>query len=305
MSSPLWRWVRALLGLAIVGYAIRFLTRNWAQIRAAELDWRITPGWVIASVLLILATYALLVEGWRRMVAGWGTTLPYPVAARVWVLSSMGKYLPLKVWAIAGMAVLGREAGIPPWVATASAVVLQIVSIGTGALVVALTGSGALEAASPGAQAALTALVGIAIGCLTVVLWPAPLNWLLRRLGWQTAITAPAPGPLVIGVAVNALAWILYGVSLSWLTRGVFHEAPLSVAAAVGAFTASYLAGFLFLLAPGGFGVREMVFVLLTQAALGPTKALALAAVSRVGMTAADLLAALPFVLRRKTGDVT
>lgn len=300
MSKGWWRWLRAILGLAIVGYAIRFLVRNWEQVRTADLAWQINPVAIVGSLVLVLATYALLVEGWRRMVAGWGTRLEWWVAARIWVLSSMGKYLPFKVWAIAGMAVLGQEAGVPGWVATASAVVLQIVSIGTGALVVAVTGSTALEAARPGAQAALAALVGVAIASLTVVLWPRPLNWLLRRFGGEVSISAPAPAPLIAGVIINALAWILYGVALAWLASGLFADAALSVPAAIGAFTASYLAGFLFLLAPGGFGVRELVFVLLTQSALGPSKALALAAVSRVGMTIADLLAAAPFVIRRK-----
>lgn len=301
MSKGWWRWIRAALGLAIVGYAVRFLVRNWEQVKAADLAWRIDPIAIVGSLALVLATYALLVEGWRRMVAGWGTRLPWWVAARIWVLSSMGKYLPLKFWAIAGMAVLGREAGVPAWVATASAVVLQIVSIGTGALVVALTGTTALEAANPGAQAALAALVGIAIASLTFVLWPKPLNWLLRRLGGEVTISAPAAGPLLTGVVINAVAWVLYGVALAWLARGVFAESALSVPAAIGAFTASYLAGFLFLLAPGGLGVRELVFVMLTQSALGPSKALALAAVSRIGMTLADLLAAAPFVVRRRT----
>lgn len=300
MSKGWWRWIRALLGLAIVGYAIRFLIRNWEQVRSADLVWRIDPVAIAGSLALVLATYALLVEGWRRMVAGWGTRLDWWVAARVWVLSSMGKYLPFKVWAIAGMAVLGKEAGVPGWVATASAVVLQIVSIGTGALVVAVTGSTALEAARPGAQAALTALVGIAIASLTVVLWPRPLNWLLRRFGGEATISAPAAGPLIAGVVINALAWVLYGLALAWLASGIFADSSLSVTTAIGAFTASYLAGFLFLLAPGGFGVRELVFVMLTQSALGPSKALALAAVSRVGMTLADLLAAAPFVIGRK-----
>ncbi|MEZ4456300.1 MAG: hypothetical protein R2882_07085 [Gemmatimonadales bacterium] len=55
--------------------------------------------------------------------------------------------------------------------ATASAIVLQIVSIGTGALVVALTGSQALEAQNPGTHAVLAGLVGIAMASLLLVLW--------------------------------------------------------------------------------------------------------------------------------------
>ncbi|HEV8613162.1 MAG TPA: hypothetical protein VGQ73_06605, partial [Gemmatimonadales bacterium] len=75
--------------------------------------------------------------------------------------------------------------------------------------------------------------------------------------------------------------------------------AELSLLEAIGAFAGSYIAGLLFLLAPGGLGVREGVFMWMLQDRLGPANALALAAVSRLGMTVADVLAALPFVLTR------
>ena len=163
MDSRWFRWIRRGLGLAIVVYAIRFLVRNWESIRSAPLEWRIRPIPIVASVALIVLTYGLLIESWRRMVAGWGTTLRFWPAARVWVLSSMGKYLPGKLWAIAGMAMLGKEEGIPAWVATASAIVLQVISIGTGALIVALTGSSVLEQTSPGSRFGLLLLMAVAV----------------------------------------------------------------------------------------------------------------------------------------------
>jgi uncharacterized membrane protein YbhN (UPF0104 family) len=92
------------------------------------------------------------------------------------------------------------------------------------------------------------------------------------------------------------LAWLLYGVSLWLLARGLLPDAGLGLADAIGVFAASYIAGLLFLLAPGGLGVRESVMVLMLSPGVGLANALALAAVSRIGMTVADLLAALPFI---------
>ncbi len=303
MGSRWWRWIQAALGLAIVGYAVRFVVENWTTIRAAPLEWRIRVLPIAASLGLILATYALLIEAWRRVVNGWGADIGWWPAARVWVLSSMGKYLPGKVWTIAGLGVLGKEQGVPPLTATASAVVLQLVSIATGALVVAVTGTGTLERESPGIRFAIWALAGVAALSLGLVLRPKLLNWLLGKLGVDAEIGRPDPTALAIGVGVNGLAWVLYGVALYWLAAGVFVESRLTLVQAIGAFTASYLAGFLALLAPGGLGVRETVFFLVTSSTLGPAQALALAAVSRVGMTAADLLATAPFVLGRGRGN--
>src|SRR5437016_11395969 len=131
VHSRWWRGLQWAGGVLVVAFVVRYVVSNWAQVRAQPIEWRISPTLVASSLLLVLATYGLLIESWRRMLAGWGPRLPWSEAARVWVLSSMGKYLPGKVWAIAGMAMLARRRGVPAWAATASAILLQVVSIGT------------------------------------------------------------------------------------------------------------------------------------------------------------------------------
>ena len=109
------------------------------------------PGLVIASAAVVWAMYVLLIAAWRRMLAGWGQPLAglgrrpdlEPVQPR--------QVSPGKVWAIAGMALMAQRAGVAAWAATASAIVLQVLAIGTGAVVVGLTGDrGAGERRIPG-----------------------------------------------------------------------------------------------------------------------------------------------------------
>ena len=71
----------------------------------------------------------------------------------------------------------------------------------------------------------------------------------------------------------------------------------LDLATAVTAFTASYLAGFLALLAPGGLGVREGLFILMLQQPIGIGPATALAVASRLLLTLTEFGAAAPFLL--------
>lgn len=300
MRKQWWRWVQWGGGLLVLAFIVRYLIRNWATIRTEPVAWQLAPQWIVASLGVILATYALLAESWRRMLQGWGPRLPWFHAARIWVLSSMGKYLPGKVWAVAGMAVLAQRKGVPAWAATASAILLQVVSIGTGALLVGATGIGLLEAHRPGSRwALLIILIASAIG-LALVLCPPLAGRLLAGIGVASGkrLTPSAPA-VAFGIGANLAAWLLYGVALWCLARGVLPTAKLGLGDAVGAFAGSYIAGLLFLLAPGGLGVREGVFMWMLQDRLGTANALALAAVSRLGMTVADLLAALPFVLGR------
>jgi len=282
----------------VVGLAARELARNWEALRSQPLAWQPQPGFLALSALVVWAMYAGLIWAWRVMLESWGQQLDGWTAARIWTVSSLGKYLPGKVWAIAGMAVMAQQAGVAAWAATGSAVVLQALAIGTGAAIVGLTGSVALEAAHPGARVALVALVIASAAGVGLVLWPPFLRGLLRAAGIKGAdAVAPRPAGIAIGIVANSVAWLGYGAALWLLARGLLPDANLSIAAAVAVFTASYLAGFLALIAPGGLGVREGLFILMLQGSLGIATATALALASRVLLTLTEFGAAAPFLL--------
>ena len=294
-------WLRAaqwIVGAAIVILAARTLVRNWEELRSQPLDWRIEPAWLVLSAVVVWLMYALLIVAWRTMLASWGQHLDGWSAARIWTVSSLGKYLPGKVWAVAGMALMSQRAGIAPWAATGSAVVLQVLAIGSGAAVAGLTGRRALESAHPGAGLALAALVAASLVGVGLLLWPPFLRRLLR-LAAPGADTRDAPGNFGIffGVAANLVAWLGYGAALWLLARGLLPSAGLAPGLAVAVFTASYLAGFLALFAPGGLGVREGLFILMLQGPLGIGAATALAVASRVLLTITELGAAVPFLV--------
>jgi hypothetical protein len=294
-------WVRVgqwLAGLLIIGLAARSLLRNWTELRSQPLEWRIEPGWLVLSALLVWAMYALLIVAWRMMLAGWGQRLDGWTAARIWTVSSLGKYLPGKVWAIAGMALLAQRAGIAAWAATGSAVVLQVLAIGTGAAVAGLTGRQAIAAADPRLGAVLGVLIAGAVAGVALLLWPAFLRRLLQLAAPDAEArgTPPVAG-IAFGIVANLVAWLGYGLALWLLARGLLPSAGLDPALAIAVFTASYLAGFLALFAPGGIGVREGLFILMLQGPLGIAAATALALASRVLLTITELGAAVPFLV--------
>jgi len=292
------RWAQWALAVLIIGFAARALVRNWDALRSQPLDWKIDPAWILLSAVVVWLMYALLIVAWRTMLAAWGQPLEAWTAARIWTVSSLGKYLPGKVWAIAGMALMARQAGVAPWAATGSAVILQVLAIGTGAAVAGLTGVGALEAARPGTRAALVLLVAASVVGVALLLWPPMLRRLLRLAApGSESRPAPAAGAIVLGIAANSVAWVGYGIALWLLARGVLPEARLDFSPAVAVFTASYLAGFLALLAPGGLGVREGVFILMLQGSLGIGIATGLAVASRLLLTVTELGAAIPFLV--------
>src|SRR5262249_1599229 len=158
-----------------------------------------------------------------------------------------------KVWAVAGMALMSKEAGIEPWAATGSAIIRQVLAIGTGAAVAAFSGAGALGSSRPGVRLAPATLVTASVVGVGRPPRPPLLRRLLRLAGADPVSgVAPAAGGIVFGIGANIIAWIGYGISLWLLARGILPGAGLTVLPAIAVFTASYLAGFLALLVPGG-----------------------------------------------------
>src|SRR5207253_8171855 len=120
-SPRRWLWaVQGLVTLAVLAFVGRSITRNWSEFRSLHVTLTIVPGWIVAAALVVLVTYVMQIESWRRILAGWRQRLPFTSAARIWTLANLGRYVPGKVWSVAGLLVLAQQAGVPPGPATAS-----------------------------------------------------------------------------------------------------------------------------------------------------------------------------------------
>jgi hypothetical protein len=297
----LWRIVQFAAGALLVGLAIRSIAANWQSLRAQRIDWQLSPGLIVASMLVVFTAYAVLVEAWRRVVLSMGQRLPFFSAVRIWFLASLGKYIPGKVWAVAGAAVLARRAGVDPSVAVAGALVLQALALASGAAAVALTARDALQALGPAAVPIAAVLLGLSAVGLAALASQSWLDRISRLLPSSfPRLRAVGFGILSLAFAANLLAWALYGSALLLLTRGVLPEVTLSLPQAIGVFTCSYLAGFVALFAPGGLGPRESVFLLMLAGDIGLKPAAGLALASRLLLTGTEVLPAVPLLLLRR-----
>jgi uncharacterized membrane protein YbhN (UPF0104 family) len=154
--------------------------------------------------------------------------------------------------------------------------------------------------------AALPVIVGGAIGDLAwlpalalflVALHPRIANpglsllfrWLRRPLerplSWQGLGTASL---------WQSAGWVLLAVPVILTSRDLGADGPRLIAIGIGAFALSWVAGFLFVLAPAGAGVREVVMTALLSTAMSPASALTVALLSRLMMTFGDVIVGIP-----------
>jgi hypothetical protein len=294
-----WTLAQVALGVAVVGLAVRSLARNWDLLQAQPLHWDLSPAWLVLALATVWLAYALLVEAWRRVVTGMRQGLGYVDAARICMLANLGRYVPGKVWSIAGTAMLSRRAGVDASAAVASAFVLQALSLASAVVVLAVLAPTTLAAVS-GPLAAATIGLGCVAGAGVLLLTSERALATIRRLvPVVPSGVSPVPlGTMLLAFAANVVAWGAYGFALQSLARGLTGEPHLTWLQATAVFTASYVVGLVAVFAPAGVGPRESVMVLLLQGPMGPKVALALAIAARVLWTVAELGAALPFLVQ-------
>lgn len=274
--------VQLLVAVVVLALVARTVAANWSSFRSLDFALRLRPLWLLASLASLAAVSALQIESWRRILAGWTQRLRFLPGARIWFLANLGRYVPGKVWSVAGLVVLAEREGIQRWAAAASAVAVQAVGLGTAAALVA--------AATPHAASPLRLAGAGLLACATIGLlaWKGALARLGRAVGATTEWRALPAGSVLTASALTLLSWCVYGFAFWALGRGLGLPAALPLADAAGVFALGYILGLLALFAPGGIGVREGVFYVLLTPYLGTAGALALSVASRLELTVTE-----------------
>lgn len=302
-KTSLTRIAQWLLAAVVIGFAARAIARQWQDVAPALENLRVKWPWILASGIIVIATYLLLVEAWRSTLRAWGDRLPYGTAARIWFVSNLGKYLPGKVWQIAAMGAMAQQRGVSAAAAIGSALVVNLVSIIAGVAVIVAT-AGRRVALAVGPQTStvdertsvLIALGLVVLGIGALVLTPVLVPRLARLAGRVTGKSVGVPTvparAIWIAAASTAASWIFYGVAFALFANGITPRAAGNAASYIAVYTGSYLAGYLALFVPGGVGVREAAIVLaMPRFELASTAdATIIALTSRLWLTVLEIL---------------
>jgi uncharacterized membrane protein YbhN (UPF0104 family) len=249
-----------------------------------------------ASCLALLAGYFMSAALWGRIVVDLGgPRLPAFQAVQLFMVANLGRYLPGKVWQIAGLAVLARGRGVPAATATGAAVLGQGVSLVAATLVglVALA-TGPEQVRTWGMAGAAALGAGVLVGLTPPVFRRVVALWF--RLARQDPPEVLGPGHAVTWLVLFVANWALYAFSFWVLAASFGHTGDVLPVAS--AFAAAYVLGYLMIFAPAGVGVREASLVAFLTPLMGPGAAGVLALVARVWTTVVELVPAGIFWMR-------
>jgi len=287
-------WVRALQAVVLVGagyYLVSVAAPHWPAISSRNLAWRIGP--LLASAVLVLITLAVLLAAWTVSLRWCAAPVRYRDAARIWFTANLARFIPGTVWQFASLAVMSARYGVAPLAATATVLLEQIVLLITGLLVLAALTPAVLHAAWWQAAFVIAAGLG-AVGLLVPRPGGTAGRWLERRMpGVRVLWSGMTAARLAQFGLVLVVPWLLYGAAFRLLAVGLLGTAPASWGFYIAAFTGSYVAGVIAVLAPAGLIVREAALISVLAPVLGSGDAVILAVASRIWLTALELVGAL------------
>lgn len=265
---------------------------------------RWTPRWglFLLSCLVLLLGYVLSGVVWGVMVRDMGgSRLPAGTAVRVWLVANLGRYIPGKLWQIAGLALLARERGVSARVATGAAVLGQ----GIALMAAALVGVVALLGAGPGYRTAGFWTLGVLLVLGGLGLAPPVLKrlvpaWFRLARVDPPGPDEPGPGRVLRWGALYLLNWVVYASSF-WILVKSF-DLPGTLLETGPAFAAAYVLGYVMVFAPAGVGVREGFLTVFLGPVMGAGTAVVLSVVARVWTTGVEVLPAGALWLGRVAG---
>jgi len=300
------RWLGLSLRVLVIGLIFYFifasLWQSWDQLREHEFSLKWRP---IALSYLVFGAYlvnrALI---WHWMTRKFGCAIPLRSAVAAWFYSLLGKYLPGKVFLLAGRLHFYGQQGRSP-LRVSMCFMLETICVLLAAILVLLIAP--LSADIPATAPYRGPAVVLVIAFLTAIrprhleLLARPLLKLLKRPPLSLPVRYR---DMLAVVAVFTLNWTLLGVGFFLFVAAVYPLPARYLVYLAGSFALASTIGILALFAPAGLGVREAILMLSLAAIMPKGIAAVVTLAARVWMTVGELLAvaAVALILGRSAG---
>jgi glycosyltransferase 2 family protein len=291
------RWAKLGLLAIALGFCAYGLATQRHDVTAALRS--LSVGSVIGSIAAAIAGMACMMLSWRTLLRDLGSPLSLRSAIRVLFIAQLGKYVPGAVWATAAQVELGRGHQIPRQNSAVAATVSMLVSLATGLLVAAV----ALPLSS--GHAVRTYWWAFALAPLALIALYPPLTAFFLNLALRVLRRPPlerhiSGAGLSRAVGWSLAGWALYSVHMWLLVADVTGKAASVLLISAGAYALAWSVGFILIPFPGGVGPREAALTVVLAPVMPAGSAFAVAVVSRLVMTIADLAwAGVAFLLSR------
>lgn len=236
---------------------------------------------VAIAVVCVLVGLVPGAFAWQQLLARDLPSLPITRGILVYLRSGVGKYTPGGLLAFAIQYRLLKSEGAEVVLLLRVFAGMALAACLAAAMISLPASAGLLGLGSPYLVGmAVLIIIGAMLYCCRMKRWPWFSSIASGRLG------VPPPVPFAKTVLFMTGAWILTGTHLAILGM----QTGISPVFFISAYAFSAIAGIVFAVLPGAFGVRDGALVLVLLLRLDPTDAVMLAVLSRALIVAGDVI---------------
>jgi hypothetical protein len=282
-------WFRRILLVAVLAGAAWTLYRNWPAVIGTlkNVPWEATA----ASELAVILGICVSTLAWQSIVDDLGEPIGVFRGAQINLVGQLGKYVPGSVWAYLLQMELGRKAGL----ARSRVFTSSLIQFGISLVAAMVFAALAIPEMFPhsGVAPLLYALAVVGFVLLQPKILTFLANLVLRLLRRRQLEHDLHLSAVLKTLVLQAMSYTLFGVQL-WIMAeaiGALHGIR-GLLMCIGAVVVGLNSGVVAFVLPSGAGVRDGVIVALLITAMPYSPALALAVVSRLMFTVADVVTA-------------
>jgi glycosyltransferase 2 family protein len=300
-----WRTIASVVLVAAIFFFMgRSLYHNWHAVQGElanlHFRWYLLPlPFACFAGAFVVGAYA-----WKLILSYFGERISLQRACQIVAYSQFGKYVPGKVWVALGRMYLAREAGVAER-HTALSLIIE-----TSYLLISALGLFVFSLIFYPGLLAKTWLLLVLIPVTLVAIYPPVfnriVNFLLARVKQRPVEFRIRLDQAAVLFAFYCVSWFGQGLGLYFLTLSFY---PVKLAALLvfpGAFSLSWILGFIVIIAPGGLGVREGLFAVLIEPIVTGAMNIIVSLLSRLWISVSEILVFLfifAFMRLRKPGD--
>jgi len=272
----------------ILGLIAYYFIHNWKSI--SSVHWWENPEFISIHIALLVVTFILFVIGWHRLLITSDNPVNMKVAGFTWLTSNMGKYIPGKVFMVAGRIALLNRFGIRKSTAIGNIIwehIFVIMAIMPFNLFILLNNAGYFS------LNVVIASVFVFILILAIVLNPIiiqkAINLVLGLFKKPPSDMSLKRGDIIYYFIFYLITWSVYGLTGVTLAYAFGFDGKISMLLLFNVYIFSWFIGFISIITPGGLGVREGVFIIMTSPYLPMVELVAFVLFARVTWTVIEL----------------
>lgn len=273
--------------LVIFYFLVTSLVKNWQKIPFDILRFDVFS--LIISFICLYITFLIFVQGWRSIIQEFGQIVSFRKA--FWIMSSsqMAKYVPGGIWFALGRVYLGKTEKLKAEITALSVVIETALTFLVGILLFLI----ALGLSNRGVFLNFLFIIPIFFLFL-LALYPPVLNKLMNtglKIVKRPGIVLKISYFHLLRLSIFFLGlWVTQIFGYFFLINSILPTAFSKIFSLAAAYTLSWMAGFVVVIAPGGLGVREGMMSILLSPVLPAPLAIAISFIARVWITIFEII---------------